>query len=217
MTYDDRKLPRGNVNDYYNTPWGPVFWVDVPSSTWGLHGWMPVPLPQVRRGQALATPAPLAAVRQQQPASAGRAADPPASSAAVSPARPRPGTLEINKSHNGQLAKLRVGHVLVIRLPGNPATGYHWVAAPSNTAALRLTVRPQYSPGASASAQPATQGTYTFTFQAVQPGGGSIRLYYVRPQDPSHPRDYFAVGIKVWPTAAVSAQPAAFGASPGSR
>ena len=42
-------------------------------------------------------------------------------------------------------------------------------------------------------------GTYTFTFQAVQPGTGSIRLYYVRPNDPSRPRDSFAVGVNVSP------------------
>ncbi len=54
LTYDGQKLPRGAVNDYYNTPWGPMYWVDVPTSAWGLHGWMPVPLAQNRRqGRAL--------------------------------------------------------------------------------------------------------------------------------------------------------------------
>ena len=188
LTYDGQKLPRGDVNDYYNTPWGPMFWVDVPTTAWGAHGWMPVPLAQNRRqGRALAMP--------------GTAAAPPAPAGATPPTRPRVGMLEINKSHNGQFARLRVGNVLVIRLPGNPATGYHWQASSTNSPALRLTVRPQYSPPASTAMGAAALGTYTFTFQAVQPGSGSIRLYYVRPSDPGRPRDSFAVGVNVSPAA----------------
>ena len=72
LTYDGQKLPRGNVNDYYLTPWGPMYWVDVPKASSGLHGFMPIPLPQNPRsasrpsedgahpGHALALPASLA-------------------------------------------------------------------------------------------------------------------------------------------------------------
>ena len=41
LWYNGQKLPRGHVNDYYRTPWGPIFWVDVPQTRWGMHGWMP--------------------------------------------------------------------------------------------------------------------------------------------------------------------------------
>jgi inhibitor of cysteine peptidase len=212
LTYDGRKLPRGAVNDYYITPWGPMYWVDVPATAWGVHGWMPVPLPQNRRqGRPLTIPASLLAAAPIPPAAAAR--DPqagalPPPSAAIAPVGPRVQTLEINKSHNGQLARLRVGNVLIIRLPGDPATGYQWQAATTNSPALRLTVRPQYSPPASTATQAASPGTYTFTFQAVQPGSGSIRLYYVRPRDPSRPRDSFAVSVNVSP-AATTFRPAA--------
>ena len=77
---------------------------------------------------------------------------PPASVGATAPASPRVQTLEINKSHNGQLARVRVGNVLVIRLPGDPATGYQWQVASTNSPAVRMTVRPQYSPPASTAA-----------------------------------------------------------------
>jgi inhibitor of cysteine peptidase len=199
LTCDGQKLPRGEVNDYYNTPWGPMYWVDVPTTAWGFHGWMPTPLPQnPRRGNALALPPALATPT-------------PTSTAATPSASPRPQTLEINRSHNGQLARLHVGNVLVIRLPGNPATGYQWQVAPTNSPAMRLTVRPQYSPPAANS--PAAAGTYTFIFQAVQPGSGSIRLYSVRPSDPGRPRDVFAVGVHVSPvaTAIRTADPTANG------
>jgi inhibitor of cysteine peptidase len=198
LSYDGQKLPRGDVNDYYNTPWGPLYWVDVPTTAWGVHGWMPVPLAGNRRqGKTLLLPSSLAS----QPATATR----PASPSATAPAKPRVQTLQINKSHNGQLARVRVGNVLVIRLPGDPATGYQWRLSTSNTPAVRLTVRPQYSPPASSAAGAATPGTYTFVFQAVQPGSGSIRLHYVRPSDPGRPRDTFSVGVNVSPALATAA------------
>ena len=136
LTYDGQKLPRGNVNDYYVTPWGPMYWVEVPTTNWGMHGFMPIPLPQnQRQGRALALPANLAAA---SPAllRAPTSAPPPA---------PKVQTLEINRSHNGQMARLRVGNVMIIRLPGNPASGYQWQAGTANTQAVRMTVRPQYS------------------------------------------------------------------------
>ncbi len=193
LTYDNQKLPRGEINDYYNTPWGPMFWVDVPTTAWGVHGWMPVPLAQNRRqGRVLTVPwAVLAA----------------APSAATAPER-RAGVLEIDKSHNGQLARLRVGNVLVIRLPGNPVTGYQWQASSTNSPAVRLTVRPQYSPPAPTATGAVAPGTYTFIFQAVQPGSGWIRLNYLHPNDPSRPRGTFTVAVNVSPAAA-AALPAA--------
>jgi inhibitor of cysteine peptidase len=188
LSYDGQKLPRGEVNDYYNTPWGAMFWVDVPNTAWGLHGWMPIPLPQNRRhGRELAL----------QDSLLGSAQTPPAAFNPATPASPRPQTLEVNKSHNGQLARLHVGNFLVIRLPGNPATGYQWQVASTTSPAVRLTVRPQYSPPAT----PAAPGLYTFIFQAVQPGAGAVRLYYARPNEPHHARDSFAVGVNVFPAA----------------
>ena len=71
LTYDGQKLPRGDVNDYYNTPWGPMYWVDVPTTAWGLHGWMPVPLAQNRRqGRALTAPISTLAAAPTQPGTA---------------------------------------------------------------------------------------------------------------------------------------------------
>ena len=193
LTYAGQKLPRGNINDYYITPWGPMYWVGVPTTSWGLHGFMPIPTPQSPRpGKALALPASLVAA---VPA-AGSSPLPEAVAAT-----PKVQTLEINRANNGQLARLHVGNVLVIRLPGNPASGYEWQVGTTNTTALRLTVQPQYSPPAGAAGGAAVQGAYTFVYQAVQPGNGSLRLYYVRPGDPRRPRDMFAIGVSVAPAA----------------
>jgi inhibitor of cysteine peptidase len=168
-----------------------MYWVDVPTTNWGMHGFMPIPLPQnPRQGRALPMPAYLAA--------ASSSPSPPTSAA------PKVQTLEVNRSHNGQMARLRVGNVMIIRLPGNPASGYQWQAGTANTQAVRMTVRPQYSPPAGGAAQ----GTYTFVFQAVQSGTGSIRLYYVRPNESGRPRDAFTVGVTVAPAASAPARSA---------
>jgi inhibitor of cysteine peptidase len=191
LTYDGQKLPRGNVNDFYVTPWGPMYWVDVPTTNWGMHGFMPIPLPQnPRQGRALALPANLVA-----------AANTSAQPNSAAPSSPKVQKLEINHSHNGQMARLRVGNVMIVRLPGNPASGYQWQAGTANSEAVRMTVRPQYSPSSAGATAP---GTYMFVFEAVQPGTGSIRLYYVRPNDSGRPRDAFTVGVTVSPATTTS-------------
>jgi inhibitor of cysteine peptidase len=191
LTYDGQKLPRGGINDFYFSPWGPMYWVGAEKTAWGLHGFMPVPSPQnPRKGRVLALPIALVSPAPWQ-----------AGTAAFAPDKVQ--TLEINRSHNGQITRLRVGNVLIIRLPGNPASGYQWQVGTTNTQAVRLTVPPQYSPPAIGSAA-AAPGTYTFIYQAVQPGAGPLRLYYVRPNDRAHARDAFAIGIQVATTSPAS-------------
>ena len=73
LTYDGQKLPRGDVNDYYDTPWGPIYWVDVPTTPWGVHGWMPVPLAQnPHKGRPLAVPKALLAAAPAPPTTGTR-------------------------------------------------------------------------------------------------------------------------------------------------
>lgn len=44
-------------NDFYQTPWGPMYWVGQPVVAWGPHGWMPKPRGQDAAGKQLADPA----------------------------------------------------------------------------------------------------------------------------------------------------------------
>lgn len=50
----------GHINDHYQTPWGPIYWVGHPPVLFGNHGWMTSPLAREPIGQALADPATLA-------------------------------------------------------------------------------------------------------------------------------------------------------------
>ncbi len=53
LSYDGKKVPEGTtVNDFYRTPWGKIYWVGMPASKWGGHGWMLEPV----RGRELTPP-----------------------------------------------------------------------------------------------------------------------------------------------------------------
>jgi len=49
-----------HINDYYETPWGRLYWVGHPPVLFGSHGWMTNPLIREPVGQALADPTTLA-------------------------------------------------------------------------------------------------------------------------------------------------------------
>jgi inhibitor of cysteine peptidase len=184
LWYDGKKLPRGEINDYYLTPWGPIYWVDVPKNRWGPHGWMTSPSPQVnRRGRALNSPAVAA-----KPAAAARL-----------PEQPQlPQKLELTKADSGKRARVRVGNVVVVRLAGNPTTGYQWQAAATNSPALRLAGKPQYTAAARSPGVAGAGGTYTFQFQAMQPGTTTIKLFYSRPWEKNRPpAALFTVAVEV--------------------
>jgi inhibitor of cysteine peptidase len=215
LWYDGQKLPHGGVNDYYRTPWGPLYWVDVPGTPWGQHGWMPAPLGQSnRQGRPLALPASLVAGQSRSPATPSPTTPPsPSPSAAPKPAATsNRQTLEVTKGDSGKRARLYVGNVLIVRLPGSPTTGYQWQVAPTGISAVRLAARPQYIASPAPAGVMGGSGTFVFTFQAVQPGTGSIRLIYARPGERERTAaDTFGLAIEVLPVAAANQQAAGSG------
>jgi predicted secreted protein len=194
LRFNGQKLPRGQVNDYYRTPWGPLYWVDVPPARFGLHGWMPAPLGQSpRQGHPLAVPPALLA------AAAGPQSQPAASPGTAAAPR-RPQTLELTKIHDKQRAKVYVGNLIVIRLKGNPTTGYQWAVGRLAGQVVRLIGPPQYVPTPYSPSRLGSGGTYVFTFQVIRGGTGSIQLVYARSWEKGQaPVDAFTIGVDVYP------------------
>lgn len=61
LSFNGREVPEpANLNDFYETPWGRMYWVGRPVVMFGAHGWMPKPLASGPKGQALMDPAKLA-------------------------------------------------------------------------------------------------------------------------------------------------------------
>ncbi|MEN6338213.1 MAG: hypothetical protein ABFE01_28490 [Phycisphaerales bacterium] len=61
LSFQGKEVPQpANLNDYYETPWGPIYWVGRPAVLFGYHGWMSKPVTREPKGQALMDPAKLA-------------------------------------------------------------------------------------------------------------------------------------------------------------
>lgn len=58
LLWDGKPAPEPETtNDFYQTPWGPIYWVGRPVVAFGMHGWMPRPRPSAKVGRQLPDPA----------------------------------------------------------------------------------------------------------------------------------------------------------------
>jgi hypothetical protein len=57
LLYNGAVLPEpASVYDYYQTPWGPMYWVGDSVVLWGTHGWIPLSKSPESAGRALPVP-----------------------------------------------------------------------------------------------------------------------------------------------------------------
>jgi predicted secreted protein len=56
LAYGSKEVPAAEINDYYKTPWGFMYWVGSGSSSSNKGGWLPSPAPGVSREGRLLTP-----------------------------------------------------------------------------------------------------------------------------------------------------------------
>jgi inhibitor of cysteine peptidase len=90
-------------------------------------------------------------------------------------------TTELTQADNGKTVNLAVGKSVVIRLPGNPTTGYSWRTAKVTGQSVAAVGEPKYQADAHAPGIVGVGGTYTFTFKAAKQGKAEVNLEYVRP------------------------------------
>jgi len=91
-------------------------------------------------------------------------------------------TITVGPAANGSARELLSGDTLVVRLPGNPTTGYRWAVA-ARPAALRPL---RFSYEAPPKGRLGQGGTYVFRFRA-RAGVGTLRLAYARPWEKGKP------------------------------
>ncbi|MBS1195493.1 MAG: protease inhibitor family protein [Actinobacteria bacterium] len=85
------------------------------------------------------------------------------------------GVLRLDAADDGTVVELAVGEEIVLRLEGNPTTGYEWQATAPNPAVLAQAGEPEYE---SSSNDDGSGGIYTFRFAAVGPGRTTVLLHY---------------------------------------
>jgi inhibitor of cysteine peptidase len=81
----------------------------------------------------------------------------------------------------GKRTRVDVGQTLVIRIPGNPTTGFQWKVASVTGDAVTAQGQATYVPSVAAGNVAGAGGTYLFSFRAVKPGSSTISLVYQRP------------------------------------
>jgi len=92
-------------------------------------------------------------------------------------------------------ARATPGDVMLIRLPGNPTTGYVWVADPlPGDGPLRLL---WHAYRVSAPTRPGAPGEDLWWLEALQPGTATFTLHHLRPwqPDPNAPTRQFVIEV----------------------
>ena len=108
-----------------------------------------------------------------------------------------PATQTINESNDGGTIDLEVGDHLIVRLAGNPTTGYTWEREATPMPSLILTSEKQYTPDASDTV--GGGGYYQWAFQAEKVGTTNLKLIYQRPFEPDQtPAKTFVVAVQVF-------------------
>jgi len=102
----------------------------------------------------------------------------------------------ITKEDDGRLVTLDKRDVLIVRLEGNPTTGYEWqLSARLDTGILEPVGDPEYISEGGGDIVGAG-GTYVFKFRATGSGTIPLQFVYKRPWE-DEPIDTFAVTVYV--------------------
>ncbi|WP_162560229.1 protease inhibitor I42 family protein [Methylotetracoccus oryzae] len=104
-----------------------------------------------------------------------------AACAATKPVPPAPEPLVVSADRSGTNLALLPGQELVIRLPGNPTTGYRWSSFGPTGSALSATGPAAYEPDAGTSQRVGAGGFEIWRFVATRAGTVELRFEYRRP------------------------------------
>jgi inhibitor of cysteine peptidase len=105
--------------------------------------------------------------------------------------------LELAQEHDGKTVTVPVGKDIVIRLPGNPTTGFSWKIGEVKGEAVKSQGEPAYVTRPHKPGMVGVGGTYTFKLQAVEEGKATVKLVYLRPWEKKDPHQTFTVTVQV--------------------
>lgn len=104
-------------------------------------------------------------------------------------------TFEVNEQQNGTSLEVKQGDIIVVKLQGNPTTGYQWAILPNNDGITELQGEPAYKSGGTALG---AGGEYAFKIKAVKTGETTISMQYYRSFEQGIPPiQTFSISVKV--------------------
>ncbi len=106
----------------------------------------------------------------------------------------RPSEIVLNDNNNGSQITLHIGQTLILRLEGNPSTGFTWEVAEINEAVLRQEGDINFE---AESDLPGSPGIQVVQFKPVASGETDLELVYWRPWESEDPAESFLLRVIV--------------------
>ena len=104
----------------------------------------------------------------------------------------------LTEADNGKTIDLDTGDMLVIRLAGNPSTGYSWEAQDLDAQVLKQVREVEFDSTESPPGLVGAGGTLILTFEAIESGTVPLTLVYHRPWEvDAAPLQTFSVTVTV--------------------
>lgn len=100
----------------------------------------------------------------------------------------------LDEASDGSTVTLSDGDLLMVALPGNPTTGYRWMAEQAPTGLLEELPGPDFQPESSLIG---AGGTFYFRYVAHAPGTGTLTFSYLRPWESVPPEKTVTLTIHV--------------------
>ncbi|MBE0416821.1 MAG: protease inhibitor I42 family protein [Coriobacteriia bacterium] len=105
------------------------------------------------------------------------------------------GTLEVTQADRGSTLDMQVGQQISVTLEANPTTGYLWTVEGEVPGQLQQVGEARYT---SESDALGAGGSEVWTFEAVAPGEGTLKLKYWRSFEPDvDPIEEFQMSVSV--------------------
>jgi inhibitor of cysteine peptidase len=110
----------------------------------------------------------------------------------------QPAEITAGIDQSGQSIRMQTGQTLVVSLPSNPSTGYHWEVETIDSAVLKQVGEAEYqSLAAGATPRPGQGGIEIFHFEPVGQGETPLRLVYRRSFEDAEPAQIFFLQVTV--------------------
>jgi inhibitor of cysteine peptidase len=104
----------------------------------------------------------------------------------------------LTEADNGSTITLNLGELLVVRLEGNPTTGYTWEAQDLDALILQQTGETEFESSNTSPGVVGAGGTQVLTFEARSSGTTILTIVYHRPWETGiAPIDTFSITITV--------------------